>query len=334
MPGPLHRDVTVATTEVEPMAVAAGAAEFAYSVVVPVYNSEGVVGSTVDRILAFFDATGLRHQLVLVNDGSTDGSWAVIADRARRDPRVVALDLLRNYGQHRANLAGFREATGDFVITMDDDLQNPPDQILPLIAKAMEGHDVVFGRYQRKRAPWHRRWGSGLITLVNRRVFHQPPDLTVSNFRILRREVVDRICRSRTAHPYVTGQALLYCRNPADVLVRHEPRTVGASGYTLPRILRLVMTILFSYSLWPLRVAALTGFVVTALSFLLGSVYLARAWFVDSPVEGWTTLVVLLSFLGGCIIALLSMVGEYLIRILDAMNSQEAYHVAERVSGP
>ena len=126
----------------------------------------------------------------------------------------------------------------------------------------------------------------------------------------------------------------MYCRNPGDVLVRHEPRTVGASGYTLPRILRLVMTILFSYSLWPLRVAALTGCVVSGLSFLLALFYLARALLVDSPVEGWTTLVVLLSFLGGCIIALLSIVGEYLIRILDSMNIQDAYHVAQRVSAP
>jgi polyisoprenyl-phosphate glycosyltransferase len=322
----------VPTTEAERVAVTAEAGQYTYSVVVPVYNSEGVVGHTIDRILGFFATAGLRHELVLVNDGSTDGSWDVIANRAATDPHVVALDLLRNYGQHRANLAGFREATGDFVITMDDDLQNPPEQILPLIGKALEGHDVVFGRFERKRASWHRRCGSSLITWVNRRVFDQPPDLAVSNFRILRREVVDRICRSRTAHPYIPGQALLYSSSPADVLVRHEPRTVGTSGYTLPRILRLVMTILFSYSLWPLRVAALTGFAVAVLSFLIGSFYLVRAWFVESPVEGWTTLVVLVSFLGGCIIALLSMVGEYLVRILDAMNSQDAYHVARRVT--
>jgi polyisoprenyl-phosphate glycosyltransferase len=322
----------VRTTEVERVAVAAEAGQYTYSVVVPVYNSEGVVGHTIDRILGFFATAGLRHELILVNDGSTDGSWDVIAHRAATDPHVVALDLLRNYGQHRANLAGFREATGDFVITMDDDLQNPPEQILPLIAKALEGHDVVFGRFERKRASLHRRLGSSLITWVNRRVFDQPPDLAVSNFRILRREVVDRICGSRTAHPYITGQALLYSSSPADVLVRHEPRAVGTSGYTLPRILRLVMTILFSYSLWPLRLAALTGFAVAVLSFVLGCFYLVRAWFVESPVEGWTTLVVLVSFLGGCIIALLSMVGEYLVRILDAMNSQDAYHVARRVT--
>ena len=112
---------------------------------------------------------------MLVNDGSRDGSWDVIAERARRSPHVVALDLLRNYGQHHANLAGLRESTGDFVITMDDDLQNPPDQVLLLIDKALEGHDVVFGRFERKQARGYRRLGSRMINVINRRVFEQPP---------------------------------------------------------------------------------------------------------------------------------------------------------------
>ena len=140
-----------------------------YSVVIPVYNSQDVVGSTVDRVVEVFEAAGLRYQVVLVNDGSRDGSWDVIADLARRSSHVVALDLLRNYGQHHANLAGLRESTGDYVITMDDDLQNPPDQLLLLIDKALEGHDVVFGRFERKQAPGYRRLGSKLIDV------DQPP---------------------------------------------------------------------------------------------------------------------------------------------------------------
>ena len=321
----------MAASGLAPLTVPPGASQYCYSVVVPVYNSEAFVGTTVDQILAFFAASGLRHELVLVNDGSSDGSWEVIAERARRDSRVVAVDLLRNYGQHRANLAGFREATGDFVITMDDDLQNPPDQILPLIARALEGHDLVFGRFDRKQAPGYRRWGSTVITHINRRLFDQRSDLAITNFAILRREVVDRICRSRTAHPYITGEALLHSRSPADVLVRHDPRTAGTSGYSLPRLLQLVATILFSYSLLPLRLAALTGLAVTTLGVVLGAVLLARGWLGDGPVQGWATLMVLLSFLGGCIITLLWMLGEYLIRILDATTHHEAYHVAQRV---
>jgi glycosyltransferase involved in cell wall biosynthesis len=305
---------------------------FRYSVVVPVFNSVTIVGDTVDRIVEVFEQAGLSYQVVLVNDGSRDGSWDVIAGRARANKHVIAVNLLQNYGQHHANLAGFREATGDFVITMDDDLQNPPDQALLLIDEAMKGHDVVFGRFERKQAPGYRRIGSHMINMINRRVFAQPPGLAVSNFRILRRDVVDRICASRTAHPYVTGQALQYSSNPVDVPVRHDPRPVGNSNYGVSRILRLVFSILFSYSLFPLRAAAFAGFLVAMGSFLLGAFYVVRSFFIDVQVEGWTTIAVLLSLFNGVTIALLSMLGEYVVRTLNAVSAQDTYHVSERVS--
>ncbi len=304
---------------------------FTYSIVVPVFNSADLVGLTVDRIVEVFETAGLSYQLILVNDGSRDTSWEVIADRARGNPHVTALNLLHNYGQHRANLAGFREATGDYVLTMDDDLQNPPDQALVLIDHAMQGHDAVFGRYEQKQAAGYRRIGTKAINAINRRIFGQPPDLVVSNFRILRRDVVDRICGSRTAYPYITGQALLYSRNRSNVSVRHEPRTIGKSQYNLARILQLVLTILFSYSSFPLRLAAAAGFAVSAVSFLIGAIYLVRGMVGATQVEGWTTLVVLLAIFNGFTIALLSMLGEYVVRTLNVVSSLETYHVVERV---
>jgi polyisoprenyl-phosphate glycosyltransferase len=304
---------------------------YTYSVVVPVFNSEAVVGRTIETIVEVFEDAGLSYELILVNDGSRDGSWDVIADAAKRGDHIVALNLLRNYGQHHANLAGFRQATGDYVITMDDDMQNPPDQALILIDEAMKGYDVVFGRFDRKQAAGYRRLGSKMIGMLNRHVFGQPPTLTVSNFRILRRDVVDRINASRTAHPYITGQSLLYSNNPTDVAVRHDPRPVGKSNYSMVRILRLVFAILFSYSLFPLRAAALAGFGIAFLSFLLGAFYLIRSFFVQSQVQGWTTIAVLLSVLGGMIIALLSMLGEYVVRTLNAVSASEPYHVSQRV---
>ena len=308
-------------------------AQFRYSIVIPVYNSEQIVGTTVDRVVAVFVEAGLDHEVILVNDGSQDGSWEVIAEKARTVPGVVALDLLKNYGQHHANLAGLRESTGDYVITMDDDLQNPPDQALLLIDEAMTGKDVVFGEFERKRAAGYRRLGSKLISMINRRIFGQPPGLAVSNYRILRRDVVDRICASRTAHPYVTGQALLYSSNRGNVRVRHEPRPVGKSNYSTLKILRLVLTILFSYSSYPMRFAALVGFGISLLSFLLGAFYLLSGVFGDTQVQGWTTLVVLLAIFNGFTIALLSMLGEYVVRTLNAITSIESYHVVARVSG-
>ncbi|MBA2509299.1 MAG: glycosyltransferase family 2 protein [Nocardioidaceae bacterium] len=303
---------------------------FTYSVVIPVYESAGVVGETADRIVRAFEEQGLSYQLVLVDDGSRDGSWDVIARRARANEHITAVRLLRNYGQHNANLAGFREATGDYVITMDDDLQNPPDQMRLLIDEAMSGRDVVFGAFEVKRAAFYRRLGSKLISMINRRVFAQPADLTVSNFRILRRDVVNRICSSRTAYPYITGQALLYSSNRSDVPVRHESRKVGKSTYSTVRILRLVLTILFSYSLFPLRLAALGGAIIATLAFLLGAGYLVQGLVSDTRVPGWTTLIVLTALFNGVTIALLSMLGEYVVRTLNAVSAEETYHVVDR----
>ena len=306
--------------------------QFRYSVVIPVYNSEGIVGETVDRVVSVFTEAGLDHEVILVNDGSPDDSWRVISEIARTVPNVVALDLLRNYGQHHANLAGFREATGDFVITMDDDLQNPPDQALLLIDEAMKGKDVVFGEFAQKQAAGYRRLGSKMITMVNRRIFGQPQDLAISNYRIIRRDVVDRICQSRTAHPYITGQALIYSRNRSNVVVRHEPRRVGQSNYSMLRILKLVLTILFSYSSFPLRLAAGAGFVFAAVALLLGLVYLLMGAFGVTHVQGWTTIVVLLSVFNAFIFGMLSMLGEYVVRTLNTVSAGEGTYVISRVS--
>jgi polyisoprenyl-phosphate glycosyltransferase len=304
---------------------------FTYSIVVPVFNSAEIVGETVDRIVEVFEREQLSYEVILVNDGSSDRSWDVIAAKARANPHVIALDLLRNYGQHHANLAGFRESTGDYVITMDDDLQNPPDQALLLIDEAMTGKDVVFGEFERKQAAGYRRLGSTLISAINRRIFGQPADLVVSNFRILRRDVVDRICASRTAHPYLTGQALMYSSRRSHVRVRHDQRPVGKSNYSLRRILRLVLTILFTYSSYPLRIGALLGFAMSFISMVLGAFYLLSGVLGNTDVEGWTTLVVLVSVFNGFTIALLSMLGEYVVRTLDAVSNQQSYHVVARV---
>lgn len=121
-----------------------------YSVVIPVFNSQGVVAATIDRTVAFFHNEGLEFEIILVNDGSPDQSWQVIQEKAQEYPMVIAVNLLHNYGQHVANLCGFSRATGDYIITMDDDLQNPPEEIRKLINKAAEGYDLVIGRFIEK----------------------------------------------------------------------------------------------------------------------------------------------------------------------------------------
>lgn len=304
---------------------------FMYSVVIPVFNSEPIVGTTIERTVAFFEGQGLSYEIVLVNDASTDGSWEVLRTAAARYPHVRAVNLLRNYGQHNANLCGMRRAKGDYIVTMDDDLQNPPEEIIHLIEKAMTGPDVVFGKFRHKQASAHRTLGSKAINMINRRVFHQPADLTVSNFRILRRDVVDRICKSRSAYPYITGQALLYSNRPANVEVEHAPRGAGKSTYSPVRIAKLVLRILFSYSLFPLRFSAVIGFLTSVLSFAIGVAFIVHHVVTHATVAGWTSLIVLMAFFNGVIILMLSMLGEYMLRTLQQVTEMEPYHVVEEL---
>ncbi|MGA7304149.1 MAG: glycosyltransferase family 2 protein [Rhodothermales bacterium] len=302
-----------------------------YSVVIPVYNSQDIVAETVRRTLEFFQAEGLEHEIVLVNDGSTDGSWDVIATIARSQKNVIAINLLKNYGQHTANLCGFREASGDYIITMDDDLQNPPEEISHLIAQAAQGYDLVIGQFRQKKHALYRRLGTLLVGAINRRIFGSPKDLVLTNFRIIRRDVVDRVCQYSTSYPYIPGLVLMFSHQRVNVMVEHATRSHGKSNYNMWKILKLVATILFNYSSYPLRLVAGAGLVIAGTSFLLGLYYLFAALVHGSSVPGWTTLVVLLSFFNGMTILMLSMLGEYSVRLISQISSSDSYHVKDRV---
>lgn len=305
-----------------------------FSVIIPVFNSAEIVGMTIDRTVAFFTSLGLAFEIICVNDGSRDDSWAVLRRKAAEHPQLVVLDLLRNYGQHNANLCGLRRARGDWIVTIDDDLQNPPEEIIKLLEEAAAGdRDVVYGVFATKRAARHRQVGTRVIGMINRRVFGQPRDLRVTNFRLMRRDVVDRICADNSAYPYITGLSLLYSHNRGNVTVEHAPRMTGGSNYTLVRITRLVLTILFSYSAFPLRLSAAIGAVVALLAFLTGTVYLVLGLTGETTVPGWTSLAVLLSFFNGVTIMLLSMLGEYVVRTLNQTSSRAPYHVVEEHVG-
>lgn len=302
-----------------------------YSVVIPVYNSAKIVANTVSQVREFFLARTLCFEVVLINDGSRDDSWSVIADLARVYPEVTAINLLKNYGQHHANLCGFREAKGDYLITMDDDLQNPPEEIAKLIDTVQGGYDLVIGRFESKRHSFVRRLGSQFVGWLNRKVFDVNEDLVLTNFRIIRRDVVDRICQDRSFAPYIPGLVLKYSSQRCNVLVRHLSRAEGKSNYTWRKILRLVANILFNHSSLPLRYGAAFGFIVAGGSFLLSLYFLLEAVIKGTNAPGWASLVVLLSFFNGVLILLLSVIGEYLIRILREIGTQRSYEVREIV---
>jgi glycosyltransferase involved in cell wall biosynthesis len=302
-----------------------------YSAIVPVYNSEQIVAKTIDRTVQFFEDQGWTYEIILVNDGSRDNSWHVISKKAQENPHVIAINLLRNYGQHTAIFCGLQHSRGDYIVTLDDDLQNPPEEIVHLVQKAEEGHDAVFGRFHQKKHNLSRRLGSNLIAQVNVRIFGKPAWLSATNFRLFSRDVTDRICAYRTAYPYITGLVLMHSSQPANADVEHREREVGRSNYTLRRILELVMRIVFNYSSYPLRVLTAVGGLTAVVGILIGVYYILRALLVGISVPGWTTLVVLFSFFNGLNLLITSMLGEYVMRLLQQSSASTIYYVKEIV---
>jgi glycosyltransferase involved in cell wall biosynthesis len=302
-----------------------------YSVVIPVFNSQDIVADTLRRTAAFFESRGLGYEIIAVNDGSSDGSWQVLEAAARENPAITAIDLLRNSGQHNANLCGFRAAKGDWIVTMDDDLQNPPEEIAHLIDKASEGYDLVIGRFHEKQHAGYRRLGSRLIRLINQRIFGQERDLVLTNFRLIQRDVVDRVCAYRGPFPYIPGLCLRYSGRRANTLVEHHPRRVGSSNYNWRRILSLVSTILFNYSSFPLRMVAGLGLVTAAISLLLGLYFLVEGLLGGARVPGWTTIVVMLAFFNGVMMLMLAMLGEYVVRVINQITMADPYFVRKIV---
>jgi undecaprenyl-phosphate 4-deoxy-4-formamido-L-arabinose transferase len=301
-------------------------------VVIPIYNSAAFVGRTIERAIVFFEGTSRSFELVLVDDGSADESWEALRARAAVDARVVALQLLRNYGQHTAVWCGLAHSRGRRVVTLDDDLQNPPEEIERLIAAADAGADAVFGRPALQQRGLLRRAGSVLVDRLDALVFRTPRGLALTNFRLLDRKVVDRMLAQSTGVPYVNGVAAISARRPVNVTVSHHARTEGRSGYGPRQVLALLRRILFGYSAFPLRLVGTIGLAGAALSFALGTYFLVRALLGQTTVPGWASVVLLLSFFNAITLLCLGIVGEYVMHLVRETGRFDRYHVIETVN--
>jgi len=296
------------------------------SVVIPVYNEEAGLDVLFARLYPALDKLGLRYEIIFINDGSRDRSAAMLREQFERRPDVTRVVLLAgNFGQHMAIMAGFSRCQGERVVTLDADLQNPPEEIGKLLARMDEGYDYVGGvRQQRQDSSW-RRHASWAMNRLRQRITHVVMTDQGCMLRAYSREVIAAINNSHEVNTFIPALAYTYARNPGEVEVAHEERAAGESKYSLYNLVRLNFDLVTGFSLVPLQMFSMVGLVLSLLSGLL-VVYLGlRRIFLGPEVDGVFTLFAIVFFLLGVVLFGIGLLGEYTGRIYQQVRQRPRY---------
>ncbi|MEE8716955.1 MAG: glycosyltransferase family 2 protein [Coriobacteriales bacterium] len=305
------------------------------SVVIPCYRSEKTIGKVVRMTREVLVDLGYDYEFVLVNDGSSDQTFARIRELAEEDPRVKGIDLVRNFGQHGAIMAGLSQTTGQLVLLMDDDLQTHPSQIPLLLDKIYEGYDVVFADYGHSgmKESLMRRLGSRFAEWTSRVLTGQPKDIYASSFFVMRDYVRDNMLSYTGPYPYIEGLVFRVTRSVTSVPVRHFEREVGSSGYTLRALVRLWSSIL-GMSLGPLRLAGLVGCVVSLAGLVWAIVIVIQRVVGIVTQDGWSSIMATMLVLFGLTLMFLGLIGEYLGRLSLSISGHPQFEIRTALNCP
>ena len=299
------------------------------SVVIPVYNAETILPELVDQLSAVVPGLAAEYELVLVNDGSTDDSWAAIRRLIADNAWIRGINLMRNYGQHNALLCGIRAARHDVVVSMDDDLQHPPEEIPRLLDRLAEGYDVVYGTPNREQHGLWRDLASRITKLALQNTMGAEIARNVSAFRAFRAQLRDAFAGYRS--PFVSVDVLLTWGTSrfSAVTVRHDHRLKGESSYTLRKLLTHALNMMTGFSTLPLQMASVTGFVFTAFGIAMLLFVVGRYFLEGGAPPGFPFLVSLIAVLAGAQLFALGIIGEYLARMHFRTLEKPPYVVRE-----
>lgn len=304
-----------------------------YSIVVPVYNSEKTLEELYTRIRDVFDHTMKENfELILVDDSSRDNSYEVMEKLHKIDSRVKIIQMAKNFGQHPALLCGFSFAKGDFIITMDDDLQHRPEEI-PKMASAINERDdvdVIIAKYENRKHNFIRKLGTKISIYATSKMLNKDPNLEITSFRLMRRFIVEAILDTNTHLPQIGNLLVQSSNRIINIPVQHDSRKVGRSNYTFRRLAKDLIYDITSNSAFPLILVRDLGVFSFIISILLGLFYLIRFFIYGVSVEGWTTLVLLILAYNGIILLAIGIIGQYLMNILNEAKKMPNYVIRKK----
>ena len=304
------------------------------SFVIPCYRSQETISTVVDEIERTMAALGAYdYEIILVNDSSPDDTFSVISALAENDRHITAVDLAKNFGQHAALMCGMRRSSGEIVICLDDDGQTPADEVGKLLEKIEEGYDVVYASYGHKQHSGFRNFGSRVNAKMTEIMLGKPRELSLTSYFAAKRFIIDEMLRYENCFPYVMGLVLRSTKNICNVTVNHRARELGQSGYNLGKLLGLWMNGFTSFSIKPLRLATYFGALTAFAGFIYALVIIIRHFTVGLAPLGWSSTTALLLILGGIILLVLGLIGEYIGRIFMCVNDSPQYVERQVVSG-
>jgi len=302
------------------------------SVVIPVYNSAKTIGHLVEQLEREL-AGRYELEIVLINDCSPlDNSAEVCRWLAQGRPWIKFVNLARNMGEHNAVMAGLYYCTGDCAVIMDDDFQNPPGEVDKLVSKLQEGYDCVFSKYQRKHHHPFRNLGSGLNNLMASILLNKRRDLYLSSFKAVSRFLIDEVTRYDGPYPYLDGLILRTSSNYTSQLVGHDPRTEGQSNYTLGKLLHLWLNMFTNFSVLPLRIASLAGFIFALFGLVIAVDFLIEKIKNPDLPAGWASTIIIMLVVSGVQLFALGMIGEYLGRLFIKNNGSPQFVARETIN--
>ncbi len=301
------------------------------SVVIPVYYSEEILPQLVEKLGEVLPTLGMDYEVILVNDGSTDGSWQEIVNLSREFSWVVGVNMMRNYGQHNTTLCGIREAQYDITVTMDDDLQNPPSEIPKLLGGLKGGSDVVYGVARKRGQVWWKRWASSFVKRAISRVMGVRSVQDIGAFRAFRTELRQSFESFKGADVLVDVLLSWGTTNFASVEVNETTREIGESHYGFFKLIKVSLLVLTSYTTIPLRFASILGLLFTLIGFGV-FIYILVIYFTAGSIPGFPFLVSVVTIFSGAQLFSLGIIGEYLARVFERTGGRPAYTIAERVN--